>query len=204
MQRLADDLVERDLRVLVERLPRLRRRARSGCSFAIPSWSASALTAGPKPWSRSTTGSSSNERSRSERIVSRCFSSAEASIAFGLLGAAAVDRRDHRVEHQRDPRHRLHRPVVEEEREPAALVLLGRDQLIGEPRVLGRQRLELLLDPLVLLPFCDEQRRGESPRGGDRQDQPDEREPLRADSQSDDADNRARDDERDENGGSSR
>jgi hypothetical protein len=38
-----------------------------------------------------------------------------------------------RVEHQRDRGEGLHRPVVEEEREAAALVLLGRDQLLEEP-----------------------------------------------------------------------
>ena len=40
------------------------------------------------------------------------------------------------VEQERDSRERLHRPVVQEEREPPALVLLGRDQLIGQPLAL--------------------------------------------------------------------
>src|SRR4051794_2521238 len=45
----------------------------------VPSWSASSRSAGSKPWSRSTTGSSANERSRSSRIVARWRSSAEES-----------------------------------------------------------------------------------------------------------------------------
>ena len=36
------------------------------------------------------------------------------------------------VEHQRDARERLHRPVVEEERESPPLVLLGGDQSLRE------------------------------------------------------------------------
>ena len=84
--------------------------------------------AGPKPWSRRTTGSSANERSRSSRIVARCRSSALRSTRGRLLGPAAFDRVGDRVEHQRDPRERLHRPVVEEERDPPPLVLLGGDQ----------------------------------------------------------------------------
>ena len=40
------------------------------------------------------------------------------------------------VEHQRDPGEVLDRPVVEEEREPAPLVLLGRDDPLDEPLAL--------------------------------------------------------------------
>src|SRR3954447_9146102 len=55
-------------------------RSRSICTwFERPTWSAKARTAGAKPWSRRTTGSTLNESSRNERIVSRCLSSAEAS-----------------------------------------------------------------------------------------------------------------------------
>ena len=36
------------------------------------------------------------------------------------------------VEHERDARERLHRPVVEEERDAAPLVLLGREDLLGQ------------------------------------------------------------------------
>ena len=41
-----------------------------------PELLASSRTAGSKPWSRSTTGSRLNERSRSAPIVARCRSSA--------------------------------------------------------------------------------------------------------------------------------
>ena len=128
--------------------------------FAMPSCSASALTAGPKPWSRSTTGSSSNERSRSERIVCALLLERRAEHLLRLVGAVRLDRVDDAVEHERDPRHRLHRPVVEEEREPATLLLLGRDQLVGEPRVLGLEPLYLLYHPLVLMALGEEQRGG--------------------------------------------
>ena len=65
-----------------------------------------------------------------------------------LVGPVLLDRVDDAVEHQRDARHRLHRAVVEEEREPAPLLLLGRDQLVGEPRVLGLEPLDLLFRPV--------------------------------------------------------
>ena len=52
---------------------------------------------------------------------------------LGLLQPLLLQRPDDRVEHQADSRQRLHRPVVEEECEPPALILLGRDQLVGEP-----------------------------------------------------------------------
>src|SRR3954454_19977086 len=51
-------------------------------AFAVPTWSASARSAGAKPWSRSTTGSRAKERSRSSRIVARCRSSAVPSTAL--------------------------------------------------------------------------------------------------------------------------
>ena len=47
-----------------------------------------------------------------------------------VVDAPAVDRVDHAVEHQGDSGHGLHGHVVEEQREPPALVLLGCDQLI--------------------------------------------------------------------------
>ena len=55
----------------------------------------------------------------------------------------ALERVDRRVEHEADPGERLHRAVVEEERQPPALVLLGDDQLVREPRALGLAHLGL-------------------------------------------------------------
>ena len=52
------------------------------------------------------------------------------------LRPAVVDRLHRRVEHQRDPGEVLHRPVVEEEREAAPLVLLGGDDPLDEPLAL--------------------------------------------------------------------
>jgi hypothetical protein len=85
-----------------------------------------------------------NERSRNERIVSRCRWSAESSTEGRLLETSAFERVDHGVEHQADPRQRLHRPVVEEERQPPPLLLLGGDQLVGEPRALRFAHLRLV------------------------------------------------------------
>ena len=49
-----------------------------------------------------------------------------------LLGPAAADEVECGVEHQRDARQRLHRAVVEEERDPPPLVLLGGEHLLGQ------------------------------------------------------------------------
>src|SRR2546428_57562 len=57
--------------------------------------------------------------------------------------AVVVDRVADGVEHQRDAGERLHRPVVQEERKPAPLVLLGGDQLLGEARLLGGVSLDV-------------------------------------------------------------
>ena len=60
-----------------------------------------------------------------------------------LLESPALERVDHRVEHQADPGQRLHRTVVEEERQAPALLLLGGDQLVREPCALGLAHLRL-------------------------------------------------------------
>jgi hypothetical protein len=52
----------------------------------------------------------------------------------GRVGLSFVDRVQHRVEHQRDSGERLHGAVVEEQREPAPLVLLRGDESLAEPR----------------------------------------------------------------------
>ena len=52
--------------------------------------------------------------------------------------------------HERDPGHCLHGPVVEEEREPAALVLLGRDELLGQTAALGLALMRLPDEARVL------------------------------------------------------
>jgi hypothetical protein len=44
-----------------------------------------------------------------------------------------VDLVQGRVEHERDAGQRLDRPVVQEDGEPSPLVLLGRDELVGQP-----------------------------------------------------------------------
>ena len=73
-----------------------------------------------------------------------------AQYLVGLVEPVSLERVDYGVEHQADPGKRLHRSVVEEEREPAALVLLGRDQLIRETCALRLADLRLGQQPRVL------------------------------------------------------
>jgi len=49
-----------------------------------------------------------------------------------LLEIAAADQVERRVDHQRDAGERLHGTVVEEEGDPAPLILLRREHLLGE------------------------------------------------------------------------
>ena len=60
-----------------------------------------------------------------------------------LVVPPGLDRARRGVEHQRDAGHRLDGPVVELVGKPAPLVLLGCDQLLGEPCPLGLARLGL-------------------------------------------------------------
>ena len=63
-----------------------------------------------------------------------------------LLELAAADQVERRVEHERDAGERLHRPVVEEERDAAPLVLLGCENLFGGLVVgVGDVRLSVLV-----------------------------------------------------------
>ena len=48
-----------------------------------------------------------------------------------LLRLSALEEVHRRVEHERDAGERLHRPVVEEERDAAALVLFRGEDLLG-------------------------------------------------------------------------
>ena len=93
---------------------------------------------------------------------------------------------------------------MQEERDPAPLLLLGCDQLVGEPRVLRRELLQLLLDPLVHVALGDEQRGGEGSCGCHGEDQAEERDPLRADREPDHAHDGAGHDQRDQQQRSSR
>ena len=83
-----------------------------------------------------------------------------ARVARPVLG----DRLHGRVEHERDPGEVLHRAVVEEERQPPPLVLLGRDQPVGELRALvladpgvREQPRVVELDVLVTAPLADDE-----------------------------------------------
>ena len=121
-----------------------------------------------------------------------------------LLLAIGLDGGDDRVEHERDARHRLNGSVVQEQRQAPALLLLGGDQLVREPRVLGGEPVDLLLHPLVLVPLRDEQRRCERAGRRHRQEQADERQQLHADGQSEHADDGPGHDQRNQQTRSSR
>jgi hypothetical protein len=56
---------------------------------------------------------------------------------LGGVEPALVDCVADGIEHERDSGEILHRPVVEKQRNPAPLVLLGRDEAFGEPSALG-------------------------------------------------------------------
>ena len=66
-----------------------------------------------------------------------------------IVVPAVLNRMVDRVEHQRDPGERLHGTVVELQREPPALVLLGRDPLLVEANPLA------FLPPPLALPALD-------------------------------------------------
>ena len=80
---------------------------------------------------------------------------------------------------------------MEEQGEPAALVLLGRDHLVREPCMLGREALDLLFHSLVVLALADEERCSQGSRGRDGEEQSDEREELGVQRQPEHADDRA-------------
>src|SRR5258708_23953413 len=132
VQRLADDLVERRLHLLAERLgrrdvhldldlplePERVRERRDGRADALVA---------------------QHDRLEVEReVAERADGVALARERVGedlarRLEVALLDRVSDGVEHQRDPGERLHGAVVEEERDPAALVLLRGDQAFREP-----------------------------------------------------------------------
>ena len=70
-----------------------------------------------------------------------------------------LDRMVDCVEHQRDPGERLHGTVVELQREPPALVLLGGDPLLEEANPVA------FLPPPLALPALDGLAGGAPPRG---------------------------------------
>ena len=95
----------------------------------------SASTAAAKPWSRS------DDRLEVEgeipELADRRPRAAEGAVEdlARLLELATADQVERRVEHQRDAGERLHRAVVEEERDAPPLVLLRGEDLLG--RVAG-------------------------------------------------------------------
>ena len=162
MERLPDDLVDRHLRVLGEGLGRL------DVELDLDAVRQAELIREPA-YGRAKALVAKDDRLELERKVAQGANGVPLLLesrrqdALSLFSAVALHRGNDRVEHQRDPRHGLNGPVVQEEREPPALLLLGRDQLVGEPGVLGREAVDLLADLLVALPLADEERR-ESPR----------------------------------------
>ena len=139
----------------------------NACERSI--WSPSCRTAASKLRSRRITGSIANERSRSVWIVARSRSRAPSS----RLGASSAlpERSEGGVVHERDAGQRLERAVVEENNEAPPLVLLGGDELRGEPGALGRARAARSSRAL--------RRRRARPEPSDRGAGPDERRPRR-------------------------
>ena len=98
------------------------------CRARSPTGRRAPAAPGAKPWSRSTTGSSANERSRSSRIVARCCASAVSMISRASSGRSLESECSAPSSIRAMPGELLHRAVVQEEREPPPLVLLGGDQ----------------------------------------------------------------------------
>src|SRR6185312_8055452 len=142
VDRLADDLVERGLRFLAQTL--------AGCD-ASPDRDPLRLLdlVGECAHGGLAARLAEDERLDREGEVAKLLDGAP--LAFyraldhlrGVLVAAVLDRAERGVVHERQPGHRLDGPVVEEEREAAALVLLSRDELLGQAAALDRARGEV-------------------------------------------------------------
>ena len=110
-----------------------------------PSRSASGSSAAVMPCSRSAGGSRLQPSSRRSRTASRLRWRAMPRIRCTSRGIVVVERVDAGVEQQRGARDRLLRPVVEQQREPAALRLLRLGELVREAGALALAALRLVL-----------------------------------------------------------
>ena len=110
---LAHDRVHGDLGRLRRAVRRRRSRGRHECRASRSSGRLGLATRGTKPWSRSTTGSSTKDRSRSSRIVARCRVSADWMMSHASSVSPSAIRVQCAVEHERDPRELLHGAVVQ-------------------------------------------------------------------------------------------
>jgi hypothetical protein len=115
-----------------------------------------------------------------------------------------LDGPDDGVQHQRDPGERLYRPVVQEQREPPTLLLLGGHQLVGEPGMLSREPLHLLVRLALPSALAEEQQSSERTRGRNRGHEPCEGKRCRVDGEPEQAEGGACHDRPDEQDGSSR
>jgi len=118
--------------------------------------------------------------------------------------SAALQRPADGVEHQRDAGQRLDRPVVEKERQPAALLLLGGHELPRESLAVGHERFQTDLGHFVTSALADDQVQGEARGGGDRSAEPGEREPRSPESKPHHCQDRRNRDGSDEQPGPSR
>ena len=165
VERLADDLVEADLLLLAE--PLGRRDVDVDLEAVLePQLLGELLHGGDDPLV------AQHDRLDVEREVAERADRVAVLLEGGahdlarIAGPVLADRLHGRVEHERDPREVLHRPVVEEERQPPPLVLLRRDQPVGElgalvladPGVREQARI-VELDVLVAPPLADDRGR---------------------------------------------
>ena len=96
-----------------------------------------------KPWSRSVIGSSANVSVRSERTTPRQCSSARLQRAEALRDLAGLDRVVRGLDDQPDAGDALLRPVVQRQRQAAALALLDAQEPVGEAPALALAQLGL-------------------------------------------------------------
>ena len=128
VDQLADDRVERDLRRLAELVGGVEVEVTSIRCSRARDWSASARAPGRSPGRAARPA-----RARTRGRAARGSSSALARARVPMISCASSSRRSRSSRATPSsisaiPGELLHRPVVEEEGEPPALVLLGRDQ----------------------------------------------------------------------------
>ncbi len=146
-QPLADELVERDLCALGESLAR-------GDLDVHHDGPVEAEALGERPHGGSEALVAQHDRLEVEREVAKRVDRLPLPLEGGredlqrVVAAPFLDRMADRVEHQRDPGKSLHRAVVQKQGEPAALVLLGRDQLLEEADTLAFLAAPFALPPL--------------------------------------------------------
>ncbi len=140
---LADDLVERHLRLLGERLAVVD-------VHVDPHPVGEAELLGEGVDGRGESLVAQDDRLQGEREVAQRADRVALAPDHAreqllrLLDLAGIERAPYGVEHERDAGERLDGAVVEGEREPPPLLLLGGDQLVREPGRVGHEAASLV------------------------------------------------------------